>query len=149
MLPHPRVPSPPLPPLAASDVRRDLPAAGRWVWEGVDRGDAALVHRALAGGGSVEAADAAGVTPLYAAAEAGRRDVVAALVGSGARVNRTGRFGESPLQVAVGRGHVAAMRVLLAAGADLHHRVGGGGTALQQVATAWRRWRCWCGTARA
>jgi len=72
-------------------------------------------------GAPVNAVDETGVTPLHLAAVNGGAEMIALLVGKGANVNARDTYGNTPLHwVAQGPQKVAtaAVRVLLAAGAD-------------------------------
>jgi uncharacterized protein len=102
-------------------------------------------HELLDQGADVNAADAAGWTPLHFAAQDYRVDAVATLIAAGAEIDARNRFGATPLSVAVfnsmGRGE--ALQLLLDAGADpdcrnsagISPRAGAEGIANYDVAT--------------
>jgi len=83
-------------------------------------GDLALVRLLVRAGAEPGApcACAGAETPLWAAAAAGWRDVVAFLLGAGADPDAAAFAGATPLHVAAMRGHDDLGRLLLAAGAD-------------------------------
>ncbi|GAB4818451.1 hypothetical protein N2152v2_005497 [Parachlorella kessleri] len=67
-------------------------------------------------GGSVEAVDAVGRTPLFYAAREGHAAAVVKLVRSGARVDATNSYGATPLHAAAREGHVPVIEALLRCG---------------------------------
>ena len=84
-------------------------------------GSPAIVERLLAEGADPNAATAGGETPLMTAARTGGADVVGLLVANGADVDaHEATRGQTALMWAAAEGHVAALRALLEAGADLH-----------------------------
>jgi len=107
-------------------------------------GQVAMVERLLSLGSDIEGEDGCGwvndqtvgpervpMTPLQAAVESGREDVVTLLLDKGARVNLVPSRGEygNPLQAAAANPDMA--RLLLARGADINAVGGKYGTALQ------------------
>ncbi|MBX3634125.1 MAG: ankyrin repeat domain-containing protein [Rubrivivax sp.] len=85
----------------------------------------------LAQPNAVNAADAAGTTPLMLAALLGRREIAALLIDRGADVNAADARGYTPLFHAChdpgeDRGHPALVELLLAAGADKEALIGFG-----------------------
>ncbi len=70
-------------------------------------------------GGSVEAVDAVGRTPLFYAAREGHAAAVVKLVRSGARVDATNSYGATPLHAAAREGHVPVIEALLRCGASV------------------------------
>ena len=84
------------------------------------RGHAAAVARLLEAGSAPRALTTTGVQPIHLAAEAGSADAVKALVDRGADVNaRDATHGRTPLVFAVSQNRLGAMKVLVAAGADV------------------------------
>ena len=59
-----------------------------------------------------------GAPPLWAAAAAGRENIVAYLIGCGARVNHTTRTNSTPLRAACFDGHIHIVDYLIKRGAD-------------------------------
>lgn len=70
------------------------------------------------------------VTPLWAAAVAGRMDVLVALADAGADVNAGSDSGSTPLRSACFMSHVEVARFLLARGADVRRANHNGGSCL-------------------
>lgn len=82
-------------------------------------GEADVVRALLAGGADPKVADLHGTTPLMFAAESGDVDVTTALLEAGADVNAKESFrGETALMFAAAYDRTAAVKVLLAHGAD-------------------------------
>jgi ankyrin repeat protein len=83
------------------------------------RGHAAVVTRLLEAGSKPAAVTSTGVQPIHLAAQAGNAEAVSALISGGADVNaRDGTHGRTPLVFATSQNRLAAMKVLLAKGAD-------------------------------
>jgi outer membrane protein assembly factor BamB len=96
----------------ASDAKRDA------LWAAVRAGDARAVAAALDGGAEVNAKNEIGVSALWIAAGKGKLDVIELLVRRGADVNaRDGIWYQTPLSTAVGAKDVAAVELLIKAGA--------------------------------
>jgi ankyrin repeat protein len=73
----------------------------------------------IARGAPVDVADTIlGQTPLFVAAQYGRPDAVARLLGAGAAVDGADKEGRTPLHAAAAAGHVDVVERLLAKGAD-------------------------------
>ena len=79
----------------------------------------AEVERLVAAGIDVNVMQS-GRTPLLLAAEAGRAEIVDALVAAGAKLNVFNRDGMTPLQVACLEGFHAVVEKLIAAGANVN-----------------------------
>ncbi len=71
-------------------------------------------------GANVNLQDKYGRSPLHAASDSGRLDVVRVLVDAGADVNLQDANGSSALHYASDKGHVDVARVLVDAGADVN-----------------------------
>lgn len=72
-------------------------------------------------GADVEARDNQGQTPLHHAARNGRgTDAIKSLLNGGADVNARDEAGATPLHMAAARGDESTIKMLLAAGADIH-----------------------------
>ena len=82
----------------------------------------------------IETRDAAGATPLFAAAFFGRTATALALLELGARADTVGLDGETPLIAAAARGHADTVRALLRSGADVNSRGADGASALHRAA---------------
>ncbi|KAJ1455048.1 ankyrin repeat-containing domain protein [Pelagophyceae sp. CCMP2097] len=81
-------------------------------------GDLARVQNLLLSGADVEATDATGATPLYAAMTGEQYEVVVALIGSGVDVNAVALKNDGrPLTIAVRNADLRLVRTLVAAGA--------------------------------
>lgn len=93
-----------------------------------------LIELLLRAGVSVSAADATGATACHHGA--GRAASLAALIRRGANVNARDKTGISPLMRAAGKGATAAVRILLAAGADATAVDAAGNTAQAYAAAA-------------
>ena len=78
-------------------------------------GDLETIERLLAEGVDVDQEGIA--SPLFFAARAGQVDAVVLLADGGADLDRTSKWGTS-LHIAVSRGHIEVVRVLLEKGAD-------------------------------
>lgn len=82
-------------------------------------GNTAVVKRLLEAGADATATTSTGVTALHFAAAAGTPEIVTALVDAGADVNATDpAWLHTPLMVAAAQGRGAAIRALMAGGAD-------------------------------
>ncbi len=96
----------------AGDGKRDA------LWAAVRAGDVKAVAAALDAGADVNAKNEIGVSALWIAAGKDKLDVVELLVRRGADVNaRDGIWYQTPLSGAVGGKHVAAVELLIKAGA--------------------------------
>jgi ankyrin repeat protein/L-ascorbate metabolism protein UlaG (beta-lactamase superfamily) len=98
------------------------------------RGSQALVGRLIAGGLDPNAANDAGITPLYLAASVGNAEAVKALLDGGARTDVRTRRGETPLWAAAARGQKETAALLLQAKADPNAGAGGSGVAPLHIA---------------
>ncbi|KAL5584352.1 hypothetical protein FOVSG1_013741 [Fusarium oxysporum f. sp. vasinfectum] len=121
--------------LEASGKKRFGPALGYAVQEGnVEIVNMLLAAGASPDGDSEETLDLYSLKPpLIIAVEAGNKDLVTCLIKAGANVNQYfSQYGESvtPLYAASMKGHLAIMRQLLDAGADIDGRAGYLGTPL-------------------
>jgi ankyrin repeat protein len=88
-------------------------------------GNAALLAALIEAGADVNAPSQEGVTPLMTASRVGNVDALQLLLSRGAveRINAQERWkGQSAVMWAAGEGHVAALDVLVAAGADVQAR---------------------------
>lgn len=84
------------------------------------RGNAAVITRLLAAGGSATALTTTGVQPVHLAAEAGSVDAVRALLDKGADVNaKDATHGRTPLIFATSKSRLDAMTFLLTRGANV------------------------------
>lgn len=106
--------------------------------DAAERADWARVEAILKDGGTVNAAQADGMTALHWAAfhdhvESGRR-----LVRAGAKVNTQNRYAVTALSLACTNGSPEFVRVLLDAGADPNSALRGGETALMTAARTGR-----------
>jgi ankyrin repeat protein len=99
------------------------------------RGHKAMIELLLARGADVNARNENGQTGLHIAAQNGFQATAEALVAGKADVNvRTTKQKDTPLHQAVGAGHVAMVKFLLAKGADADAQSASGTTALMLVA---------------
>jgi len=95
------------------------PDPGRALREAAGKGDVARARELLDAGTPVDAPNPDGVTPLLHAAEQGHLEMVRLLLARGANVNGRDRFfGGSPMNMALGGGHLAVATFLLAQGSD-------------------------------
>lgn len=81
----------------------------------VERGHADVVLALMRAGGDVNLVDACGMSPLIRAASDGRAELVNDLLLSGSRVNSADKDGDTVLGIAVRRGHLSVIKVLLQA----------------------------------
>jgi hypothetical protein len=105
----------------AADVNEDVNA----MIGAADRGDTATIAALLRGElAAVDRRDETGMTPLMAAARAGRTESCRELLAAGATINTSasfhGRFYATPLMLATTGGHHDVLRVLIAHGADVY-----------------------------
>jgi ankyrin repeat protein len=84
----------------------------------------AIVDKLLELGIDVNATTDRGFTPLHAAAQQGDKDILIALIEAGAGLNAVSDkgMGTTPLQEAAYRGHLTAVNIMLAVGADAQYR---------------------------
>ena len=78
-------------------------------------------------GANINAINEFGLNALHSAAGIGNIDTIKLLVGRGMDVNRAGRYGQTPLVVAVQANRPRAVELLLKLGADPNARAPGGG----------------------
>lgn len=64
-------------------------------------------------------------TALMLAAEGGHVEVLRALIGAGAEIDRVGKWGYTALHKSVERGHLACVELLLSVGSDIDRDAGG------------------------
>lgn len=121
------------------------PAEGRGLCADLARGFTGLAGVALDGGAKLDAADSEDPRrrpPLVCAAEAGRPESVAFLLGRGARVDvqHASFLGTmTPLRLAAELGHGEVVKLLLAAGASVKDGASGRSALLRAAAEADRR----------
>lgn len=137
--------APPTPPGGPSEearralAERDVPFEAQAFVSAAGEGDLALVELFLAAGMPASTRDAWGTSALLEAARNDRADVLARLLAGGAKPGEA-QGGEPPLTGAAEAGSLAALRVLLAAGADPDQPAdpekGPGGTPLQRACAA-------------
>lgn len=77
-----------------------------------------IAHSLVNAGATIDAADAAGDTPLMAAARAGNADLVGYFMAHGADAGHRNRAGGTALLAAIRHDHAESVRQLLARGAD-------------------------------
>lgn len=97
----------------------------RWIVNAIDVGSAESIRWMLSRGVELSFRDQEGYTPLLAAVERGQEDrleVLELLLRAGAPVNLKGVNDWTPAHMAAARDDVAALRVLVAHGADLSIR---------------------------
>lgn len=105
-------------------------AAGRSpLWWAAKKGHLDLVNLLLERGAGAVAADD-GTTPLHAAAELDRPEVLEALIAAGLPADAASRTGTTPLLVAADRGRRANVQALLNAGAPVNAKNAVGDTPL-------------------
>ncbi len=106
------------------------PLVWRTIQEAATRGDLADVKRHLARGEAVNSTGEDGITPLFAAAESGKMNVVEYLISKGADVKVKnangnavlGQEGDTPLHGAATCGHADLAGLLITKGADVDAR---------------------------
>ena len=87
--------------------------SGRNIHDAVSNYDVEAVKEYLDAGVDVNAKDIQfGATPLYLAAEFGRKEIAELLIAKGADVNAGDKRGRTPLDWAVGRSHVETAALL-------------------------------------
>ncbi len=109
---------------SSPQVRTDVTrvSAPTSLMQAAEQGDLSRLQQLMKQGESVNAVSASG-TALTAAAANGQRDVMLALLRAGANPNLGVAEGQSsPLHQLAVAGDVPALRVLIAAGANLEHR---------------------------
>jgi hypothetical protein len=106
----------------------------RELFDAVERGDAAVVRKFIAGGLAAEAVNTRGTTALIAAVQGNHVDVAKLLVQAGADVNRQDDAKQSAFLIAAGEGNLELLRLMLGKGADVHRTDGAGGTVLIRAA---------------
>jgi ankyrin repeat protein len=118
------------------DIRHYVYAGDTALHIAAAAGDGKLVRRLLTLGADVSARNRRGATPLHYAADGGPESparaqaaIIALLVAAGAAVDAPDASGTTPLQRAVRNRCAAAVRALLAAGADAARDNGRGSTA--------------------
>ena len=103
-----------------------------------NRAARALIGTLAGAGAEANARDRAGNTPLHPAAEAGRSEMVAALLEAGADVNMRNDDGATPLFLAASAGRLGVATALLAAGANANAATESGRTPLHEAVLARR-----------
>jgi ankyrin repeat protein len=96
----------------------------------VEARDTAAIHKLLAAGADVNAAQADGTTSLHWAVFHDDAETVAALLRAGAKANAINRYGVPPLAAACTDGNAVIVKHLLAAGANPSAELKGGETML-------------------
>jgi hypothetical protein len=86
--------------------------------EAVRAGSRAALDEVFRAGGDLDAVDRNGATPLIAAAESGRLDLLKFLLQCGVSLNAQDKSGQTALMVAAGKGDVYSVKHLLTAGAN-------------------------------
>jgi len=112
-------------------------AAGEALVEAAARNDLSAV-RALLQGGDANAAAPDGTTALHWAAQHDNLEMAGLLLGAGAAVDRTNRYGVAPLSLAAVNGSAVMIERLLDAGASVTTAQPGGETALMTAARTGR-----------
>jgi ankyrin repeat protein len=102
---------------AIADRLRPVTTLPDWI-RASSEGDVARLRRMVAAGYDVDATDGYSQTALMRAAHRGRLEVVEYLLGQGAALDRTAKFGLSALMLAVVQRHPRVARTLVRAGAD-------------------------------
>lgn len=105
-------------------------AAGSAMREAAERGDAAGIDRLVAAGAPIDAADAAGQTPLLLAVRNNHLDVATRLIDAGANINAQAANQDTPWLLAGALGRTAMLRHMLPKGPDFSIRNRFGGNAL-------------------
>jgi ankyrin repeat protein len=78
--------------------------------EAVRAGSRAALDQVFRKGGDLDAVDKNGATPLIAAAETGRLDLLKFLLQCGVSLNAQDKFGQTALMVAAGKGDVYSVK---------------------------------------
>lgn len=93
------------------------------VWSLLDRGETDLARKKFLGEVDVKARDSQGRTPLHAAAEQKSWELASFFIAMGAEVDAEDSLGRTPLDISTGKLDSATARVLVEAGANIHHPI--------------------------
>ena len=107
---------------------RPQPKSAKSLHQAVIDGDIDQVRLLASGRAQVNAVDKTGYTPLFYAAEKGRKDVAEILIAAGANVNAKDNYANTPLHYAAVLGHYDMAELLIAKGADAGAKNLTGGT---------------------
>jgi len=119
---------------ASININEDL-------WKAAQHGNVGQVNELLSKGADVNFIfNKYAMTPLYAAASSGHKEIVEILLAAGANVNVVNKSGESPLHKAVEGGKIEnkeLLKILLAAGANVNAPDKKGKTPLYRTVESW------------
>jgi ankyrin repeat protein len=95
------------------------------VWSLLDRGETGRAREKFLGEVNVEARDQRDRTPLHAAAEQRSPELASFFISLGAKVDAENDLGQTPLDISARNLDGVTARVLVEAGADIHHSING------------------------